>query len=78
MVDESEEYIVGIKLSILIFFVLLRMWSINTSRLSPDTWVNPLNLVAGGIILFRAYEGFELIANTAEDVDNHDESVRSV
>ncbi len=69
-VGESEEYIVGIKLSILLFFVVVGMWSINASRLAPHTWVNPVSLVAGGMIIFLAYEGFELIANTAEDVDN--------
>ncbi len=69
-VGESEEYIVGIKLSILLFFVIIGMWSINSARLAPDTWVNPVSLVAGGMIIFLAYEGFELIANTAEDVDD--------
>ena len=69
-VGESEEYIVGIKLSILLFFVVIGMWSVNTSRMAPDTWVDPINLIAGGMIIFLAYEGFELIANTAEDVDN--------
>ncbi len=69
-VGESEEYIVGIKLSILLLFVIIGMWSIHASRLAPDTWVNPVSLIAGGMIIFLAYEGFELIANTAEDVDN--------
>jgi len=69
-VGESEEYIVGIKLSILLFFVVIGMWSIKGARLAPDTWVDPVSLVAGGMIIFLAYEGFELIANTAEDVDN--------
>ncbi len=69
-VGESEEYIVGIKLSILIFFIIVGFWSVKFSRLAPDTWVNPVNLVAGGMIIFLAYEGFELIANTAEDVDD--------
>ncbi len=69
-VGESEEYIVGIKLSILLFFVIIGMWTISPARLAPDTWVNPVSLIAGGMIIFLAYEGFELIANTAEDVDN--------
>ncbi|NPA75241.1 MAG: APC family permease [Euryarchaeota archaeon] len=69
-VGESEEYIVAIKLAILIFFVILGFWTINAARLAPDTWVSPGSIVAGGMIIFLAYEGFELIANTAEDVDN--------
>ena len=69
-VGDSEEYIVGIKLSILLFFLIMGIWRINSARLAPDTWVSPVSLVAGGMIIFLAYEGFELIANTAEDVDN--------
>ncbi len=70
IVGESEEYIVGVKLAILLFFVFIGMWSIHTSRLSPHSWVNPASLMAGGMIIFLAYEGFELIANTAEDVED--------
>ena len=33
-------------------------------------WSGSLQLVAGGMIIFLAYEGFELIANTAENVKN--------
>ena len=29
-----------------------------------------MHLIAGGMIIFLAYEGFELIANTAKDVSN--------
>ena len=39
-------------------------------RWHPGQWSPPLSLVAGGMIVFLAYEGFELIANAAEDVDN--------
>jgi hypothetical protein len=35
-----------------------------------SAWSPPLQLVAGGMIIFLAYEGFELIANTAGDVRN--------
>jgi amino acid transporter len=41
---------------------------LDAARLSPATWSSPLHLVAGGMIIFLAYEGFELIANTAADV----------
>jgi amino acid transporter len=42
--------------------------AVNTQRLVPATWPSSLSLVAGGMIIFVAYEGFELIANTAENV----------
>jgi hypothetical protein len=43
------------------------LWGIEPSRLQPSTWTPPIELVAGGFIIFLAYEGFELIANAAED-----------
>jgi amino acid transporter len=53
---------------ILFVFLGAGMWTINMNQLSPASWSSPLKLVAGGMIIFLAYEGFELIANTAENV----------
>ncbi|MEP7091953.1 MAG: APC family permease, partial [Nocardioidaceae bacterium] len=41
---------------------------VSASRLEPGQWSSPVSVVAGGMIIFVAYEGFELIANAAEDV----------
>ncbi|MDD2337116.1 MAG: APC family permease [Geobacteraceae bacterium] len=68
LIGEAEDWIVVIKLAILLFFVAVGIWGIDTTRLEPSTWAAPLNLVTGGMIIFLAYEGFELIANTAQDV----------
>ena len=70
LVAKSELYIVVIKLAILIGFVIIGFWSINYNSLTPDTWSPPFTLLAGGMIIFLAYEGFELIANSAKDVKN--------
>lgn len=67
-VGKSEKFIVALKLLILLIFLVAGMWTVNVNRLLPATWSNPLQLVAGGMIIFLAYEGFELIANTAENV----------
>jgi amino acid transporter len=69
-VGESEEWIVAIKIAILLLFVGAGLWSVKIERLAPATWSNPMQLLAGGMIIFLAYEGFELIANTAKDVKN--------
>ncbi len=69
-VGESEEWVVGFKLTILILFVAVGIVSVDGARLDPSTWSRPLPLMAGGMIIFLAYEGFELIANTSEDVNN--------
>ncbi|MBU1750446.1 MAG: APC family permease [Chloroflexi bacterium] len=70
IIGRVEEWIVGLKVAILLLFVGLGMWGIEAQRLAPPTWSPPVQLVAGGMIIFVAYEGFELIANTARDVRN--------
>ena len=69
-VGRAEKYIVGVKLAILVLVGGVGLFFINLQRLSPSTWTNPIPLIAGGMIIFVAYEGFELIANTANDVKN--------
>jgi hypothetical protein len=44
--------------------------TIDSNRLLFDHWSPPLQIIAGGMIIFLAYEGFELIANTADDIQN--------
>lgn len=68
LVGSLESAIVGVKLLILTLFVIAGAASVRGAQLAPATWASPLNLVAGGMVIFLAYEGFELIANTAADV----------
>ncbi len=68
LIGEAEDWIVLIKLAILILFIAVGIWGVDTTRLAPSAWSSPLELIAGGMIIFLAYEGFELIANTAQDV----------
>jgi hypothetical protein len=67
-VARAERLIVAVKVAILLVFVVVGWASISADRLAPAQWSAPLSLVAGGMIVFLAYEGFELIANAAEDV----------
>ncbi len=67
-VARAERYVVGIKLTILLLFVAVGLGGISASRLAPEQWASPVSLIAGGMVIFLAYEGFELIANAAEDV----------
>lgn len=67
-VGSAEEWIVATKISILLLFIVFGLRSIQFQRLVPANWADPVSLVAGGMIIFLAYEGFELIANTAQDV----------
>ncbi len=68
LIGEAEDWIVLIKLAILLLFIAVGIWGIDSTRLAPSAWSSPLHLLAGGMIIFLAYEGFELIANTAQDV----------
>jgi hypothetical protein len=70
IVGKAEEWIVGFKVSILLLFIIAGLWSVDAERLHPSNWSPPAQLIAGGMIIFLAYEGFELIANTAGDVKN--------
>ncbi len=68
LIGEAEGWIVLIKLVILVLFIAAGIGGIDPARLSPSAWPSPLHIVAGGMIIFLAYEGFELIANSAQDV----------
>lgn len=68
IIGSVENLIVALKLAILCLFIIFGMSGVDTARLSMDEWASPLNILIGGMIIFLAYEGFELIANTAEDI----------
>ncbi len=69
-IGRAENWIVGLKVAILLLFVGVGVASVQTSRFATGSWSPPVQLVAGGMIIFLAYEGFELIANTAQDVQD--------
>jgi len=69
LIGEIEEWVVAIKVFILLGFVGIGFFGIDSSRLAISQWAAPVPLIAGGMVIFLAYEGFELIANTAEDIE---------
>jgi len=68
LIGRAETWIVALKIAILLFFVATGLAGIQAANVTPSSWAPPLQLVAGGMIIFLAYEGFELIANAAHDV----------
>jgi amino acid transporter len=68
LIGDAEDWIVLIKLVILVLFIVMGFGGIDGARLAPALWPGPLHVVAGGMLIFLAYEGFELIANSAQDV----------
>ena len=79
VVGKIESTAVFIKLFILLAFVGLGIYGLsgnaNLSQLNPSNWEAPLQLIAGGMVIFVAYEGFELIANAVPDMVNPEKTV---
>ena len=67
VIGRAERWIVAFKTGILLLFVSVGLWSLEPQQLEPAAWATPVQIVAGGFIIFLAYEGFELIANAAKD-----------
>ena len=74
LVGSIETWVVLMKLSMLAIFISLGLYALpenpNLEQLTPRYWTSLPELIAGGMIIFLAYEGFELIANTALDIKN--------
>ena len=72
LVSKTETAVVVIKIAILLVVIAFGSGAVDLSRLSPTEWESPLAIVGGGMLIFVAYEGFELIANTAPNVENRE------
>jgi len=69
-VGKSELIIVGIKVCILVMFATIGIFFVKPSFLSLSHWPRISNIFITSAIVFLAYEGFGLITNAAEDMDN--------
>lgn len=67
---KTEDLLVAFKLAILLIVAGAGMAFVDVARLSPSNWADPISIVAGGMVIFLAYEGFELIANTGSDIED--------
>jgi amino acid transporter len=71
LVVRSENFFNVVKMLLLAAFVVVGLLTpMEWSRMGPGNFVSPLGLVAGAMLIFLNYEGFELIANAAKDVAN--------
>lgn len=79
LVSQIESVAVIVKLIILLGFVGIGIYGLTTSthlgQLNLSEWESPLNLVVAGMMIFVAYEGFELIANTAPNISKPKENI---
>jgi len=75
LTGKAEDLMVFIKVFILIVFVCVGVFTADFHRLSPQFWESNIKIITGGLIIFLAYEGFELIANTAKDIRNPEKTL---
>ena len=69
-VSKSETAIVALKLVLLVVIIVFSIAYVDPEFVAPAHWGSMSSIFAAGMIIFVAYEGFELIANSAEDVQN--------
>ncbi len=72
---KAEDIMVFMKVGILLFFSALGFLTGDFSKLSPEHWESIIKIMTGGLIIFLAYEGFELIANTAQDIEDPEKTL---
>ncbi len=68
LIARTEGIVVAIKMSILLLVVAAGVPSVDSGRLGADTWSSPASIIAAGMLVFVAYEGFELISNASADM----------
>jgi len=69
LVVRSENFFNAVKLLLLGVFVVVGLLTpMEWSRLAPASFVSPIGIVAGAMLIFLNYEGFELIANASNEV----------
>ncbi|AAB89476.1 MULTISPECIES: amino acid permease [Archaeoglobus] len=66
----AEDLLVAFKLAVLVIVAAAGLAFVNPERLMPSNWADAVSIIAGGMIIFLAYEGFELIANAGGDVEH--------
>lgn len=72
LVKKSEGVFNVGKLAVLGLFIVAGLLAsgLEWDRLAPAAWGSTSAIVASGMIGFLAYEGFELIANVSDNIDN--------
>lgn len=67
VVGRGEAVLVYFKLAVLAAFVLGGLVEVDPARIAPSAFPSLSVIVYAGTLIFLGYEGFELIANAAED-----------
>lgn len=68
IVSKSETVIVIFKLTLLVIVIISGAFNVDAHRLVLSASQTPLSIVTAGMVIFVAYEGFELIANASGNI----------
>jgi len=69
-VGQSETFIVAVKLCILGLFAAAGLFFVQPAYLAPNLWPAASGIFFGAGVLFIGYEGFGLVTNAAENMEN--------
>ncbi len=75
LVARSESIIVVIKLTMLMVVIAAGVPNVSFVSVEPSTWPSLFSILAAGMLIFVAYEGFELIANASSDIKNPEKNL---
>jgi hypothetical protein len=76
LVLRSENIFNALKMLLLAAFVVVGFLTpMEWTRLGPENFVTPMGMIAGAMLIFLNYEGFELIANASQDIENPQRSL---
>lgn len=71
IVIRSENIFNLLKMVLLVAFIIGGLTTpMEWERLAPTEYVSTMGLIAGAMLIFLNYEGFELIANASKDITN--------
>ena len=69
-VGKSETIIVAVKIVLLIVVIISGASYVDFSKMQPSHYDSSISIISAGMIIFVAYEGFELISNAAQRIEN--------
>jgi len=79
LVSRIESYAVIVKLVILIGFIGVGIYGLTSSdqisQLHPQNWEGAFQIITGGMVIFVAFEGFELIANAVSGLKDPEKNI---
>ncbi|TLP39231.1 APC family permease [Arcobacter arenosus] len=74
-VSRSELVVVIIKVVLLLLIIFTSFTYVDSSRVAIENFSDPFSIFVAGMIIFVAYEGFELIANSSEEIENPEKNL---